>query len=124
MRDGSLPPLSHPPFTPHILWLLSSSHHGDSSCQSHHSFPSLLNIFSPYSSRLFMTFETVFLLETAAPLALWYVILALLFLPWPLLSTLGAPHPLCLMIITNFFFFYFYWSIVDLQCCVSFRCTA
>ena len=69
--------------------------------------PGNSSIFFPlYSSWLFMTFETVFRLETAAPLALWCEILVLLFFSWMLLAALGAPHPLCLMIITSFVFFF------------------
>ena len=72
-----------------------------------------------------MTFETVFLLETAAPLALWCEILVLLFLDatgYSRVSSSIMPDDTS-QVFFFFFFFTFYWSVVDLQYCVSFRCT-
>lgn len=97
--DCSVP---HPPFAPPatVLWLLFSSQNWDSFCQSHHSFPSLLNPISPCSSRLFVTSDALFPLD-AAPLESRPTARVLL-LPRPLLATPRSPHPLCQMTAVNF----------------------
>ena len=45
---------------------------------------------------------------------------------FPKLDTLISFNSFCLYVPHLYFIFYFnfYWSVVDLQCCISFRCTA
>ena len=41
---------------------------------------------------------------------------------WPYSRIWGNPFPLYFILVIYFFNFTLYWTIVDLQCCVSFRC--
>lgn len=83
--DCSFLPLSHPPLTLQVTvpWLSSLMPLKQLLPKSLF-ISKPIDIVLPYSSWLFMTFETVFFLETAVPLALHYTILVFLFLPWPL----------------------------------------
>lgn len=81
--DCSFLPLSHPPLPLQVTvpWLSSLMPLKPLLPKSLF-ISKPIDIILPYSSWLFMTFETVFFLETAVPLTLCYTILVFLFLPW------------------------------------------